>query len=97
MSRTMAVFQRFDIIFRFSKDYHIHKKSLELVHNYSDEIIAAKRKELREPQDDNKNDDDERKKKIFLDCILNTKIDGKTFSLEAIRGEVDTLMFAVIF
>ncbi|XP_044267154.1 cytochrome P450 4c3-like isoform X3 [Tribolium madens] len=89
MSRTMAVFHRYDFIFRFSRDFYLQKKALETIHNYSRQVIASKR------ENGTENDDLGRKKKIvFLDLILNKVVDGHTFTPEAIRGEVDTFMFA---
>nr|XP_015833599.1 PREDICTED: cytochrome P450-like protein isoform X1 [Tribolium castaneum] len=96
MSRTMAVFQRYDFIFRFSKDFHLQKKALDIIHNYSNEVIATKRKELDENVKQKESVDDlgRKEKMVFLDMILNKAIDGHIFSQEAIRGEVDTFMFA---
>jgi cytochrome P450 family 4 len=99
LARTTSVLKRYDFIFRFTKDYEIQKKSLEVLHGYTKSVISSKRKELEETRKNgNYSDVDDlgrKKKKVFLDSLLEAAVDGQSLSDEEIREEVDTFMFGV--
>jgi cytochrome P450 family 4 len=99
LARTTSILKRYDSIFRFTKDYEIQKKSVEVLHGYTKSVINSKRKELEEiRKEGNYSDVDDlgrKKKKVFLDLILEATVDGQSLSDEEIREEVDTFMFGV--
>ncbi|NWT69346.1 CP4V2 protein, partial [Prunella himalayana] len=89
-----------DFLFALFKEGREHRRKLNILHNFTDMVIAEKAEELKNTQqkkDDNDGNSEEsgsKKRKAFLDMLLNaTDDEGKKLSYKDIREEVDTFMF----
>ncbi|XP_054845905.1 cytochrome P450 4V2 [Eublepharis macularius] len=85
-----------DLLYLLFKDGREHYKKLKILHNFTDNVIAEKAREL-ENQSDAISTGEQSGRKVrraFLDLLLNaTDDDGKKLSYRDIREEVDTFMF----
>lgn len=107
-SRMYHFLLRSDIFFKWSQLGKRNTKSIEILHRFSENVIAERRSELEKMKIDetlqNTNDDEQdnndlgiKKKKAFLDVLLqSTGTDGKPLTNIDIREEVDTFMFEVL-
>ncbi|XP_066172997.1 cytochrome P450 4V2 [Sylvia atricapilla] len=89
-----------DFLYILFKQGREHKRSLNILHNFTDTVIAEKAEELKSSKqkklanDGNCEESGSKKRKAFLDMLLNaTDDEGKTLSYRDIREEVDTFMF----
>ncbi|XP_077638997.1 cytochrome P450 4V2 isoform X2 [Lonchura striata] len=89
-----------DFLYALFKEGREHKRNLNILHNFTDMVIAEKAEELKNIQrkkHDNDGKSEEtgsKKRKAFLDMLLNaTDDEGKKLSYRDIREEVDTFMF----
>ncbi|XP_065091254.1 cytochrome P450 4d1-like [Ochlerotatus camptorhynchus] len=100
----ISIRRMFDIIrrtplFYLTPSYQRLRKVLKVLHGYTDNVIVARKKKLKDQvkHEDNSTSDDlelgSRKKEAFLDMLLRTKINGKPLTNLEIREEVDTFMF----
>ncbi|KAK4880225.1 hypothetical protein RN001_008371 [Aquatica leii] len=81
----------FNLIFRLSKDYHIEKNSVAILHEFRNTVIQNRIKELANFKDE----DFKTKKKVgFLDLMLTSTIDGNPVPHQTVQSQVDTFMFA---
>ncbi|NXF87119.1 CP4V2 protein, partial [Eubucco bourcierii] len=85
------------MLFREGKD---HERSLKILHNFTDTVIAEKAgementKQVKHDTDSNSEGSGSKKRKAFLDMLLNaTDDEGNKLSYRDIREEVDTFMF----
>ncbi|XP_007517755.1 cytochrome P450 4V2-like [Erinaceus europaeus] len=85
-----------DFMFYMFKDGWEHKRSLKILHNFTNSVIAERANEMKrneECRNDNRGPS-KNKCRAFLDLLLNvTDDEGNKLSHEAIREEVDTFMF----
>ncbi|XP_015421024.1 PREDICTED: cytochrome P450 4V2 [Myotis davidii] len=87
-----------DVLYLLFKDGRDHKRKLNILHNFTNNVINERANEVKRDQE-HKSDDkgttlSKRKRKAFLDLLLNVMDDeGNKLSHEAIREEVDTFMF----
>ncbi|XP_071181033.1 cytochrome P450 4A4-like isoform X2 [Mytilus edulis] len=90
LARALNIFLYNPILFRLSSTGREFYKLCDFVHQFSEDIIAKRRKELAN------NQDSEKKKQLdFLDILLTATDDnGNGLTNEEIRNEVDTFMFA---
>ncbi|XP_055605540.1 cytochrome P450 4d1-like [Uranotaenia lowii] len=94
--RRMFDFIRRTSFFYMTPTYFRLRKALKVLHNYTDNVITTRRKQLVEQSADLNGFDDEcgiKKKMAFLDMLLHTTIDGKPLTDLEVREEVDTFMF----
>ncbi|XP_012580425.1 PREDICTED: cytochrome P450 4V2-like isoform X1 [Condylura cristata] len=86
-----------DQIFLMFKDGKEHKRSLMILHNFTNNVIAEKASEMKKDEErssDHKGAASKNKRRAFLDLLLNVTDDqGNKLSHEDIREEVDTFMF----
>jgi cytochrome P450 family 4 len=92
-----------NFIYRFTDMYKRSQKCMKILNEFTDSVIAAKRKELSKKSKISDDTEDEmnnfgmRKKTALLDLLLQSTIDGEPLSDRDIREEVDMFMFAVNF
>lgn len=92
--RSFDPFRRFDFIYKFTEMYRNEKKCLKVLHDFTDNVIKARREVLMtEEKTDVNQDIGIKKKKALLDFLLQASIDGKPLTDQDIREEVDTFMF----
>ncbi|NWI96821.1 CP4V2 protein, partial [Pitta sordida] len=88
-----------DSLYILFKEGREHKRNLNILHNFTDTVIAEKAAELentkqKEHDNDAKSQGSVKKRKAFLDMLLNaTDDEGNKLSYRDIREEVDTFMF----
>lgn len=86
-----------DFSFLLFKEGWEHKRTLKIVHNFTNNVITERANEIKRNEKckgDDKGTTFKNKRKAFLDLLLNvTDDEGKKLSHEDIREEVDTFMF----
>lgn len=97
-SRNFNVFLRNEFIFQLSATGRRQKKVLKTLHDFTDNVIIARREELASKstkEQSNVEDEDigARRKLALLDVLLQSTINGEPLSNMDIREEVDTFMF----
>ena len=98
-SRFLNAVYRSNIIFNLSPLYWKQRKFLKIVHGFTDNVIIARREELRKSQNEKivaekvENAIGVKKRMALLDILLQSTINGQPLSNMDIREEVDTFMF----
>ncbi|KAM9382051.1 cytochrome P450 4V2 [Phaethornis superciliosus] len=89
-----------NLVYMQFKDGREHERSLKILHNFTDTVIAEKAaehkntKQMKCDTDGNCEENGFRKRKAFLDMLLcATDDEGNKLSYKDIREEVDTFMF----
>lgn len=98
--RTFDFLLRSNWIFPLSRLAVKERKAVKILHDFTDSVILARRKELLESQKSSKTQNDDKdeamgmkKKLALLDVLLQSTIEGEPLSNRDIREEVDTFMF----
>lgn len=99
MKRTFSAWKRFDSLFVYSAEYKEQKKCLDIIHGFVRGVIEKRKKEKQMKDSGKMNEEMDdlgiKKRLAFLDLLLESKIDGRDWTEEEIREEVDTFMFEV--
>uniref|UniRef100_G3TJ61 Cytochrome P450 4V2 n=1 Tax=Loxodonta africana TaxID=9785 RepID=G3TJ61_LOXAF len=88
-----------DLWYLMLKEGREHKRSLKILHTFTDNVIAERVRQMKSPEEcKDRHERDSRptknKRRAFLDLLLNAAgDDGNKLSRENIREEVDTFMF----
>ncbi|XP_049721243.1 cytochrome P450 4V2 [Elephas maximus indicus] len=88
-----------DLWYLMLKEGREHKRSLKILHTFTDNVIAERVRQMKSPEEcKDRHERDSRptknKRRAFLDLLLNAVgDDGNKLSRENIREEVDTFMF----
>lgn len=105
--RVFNIIYRNPLVFKLSKLYKIESNALQVMHQFTDDVIRKRRTELLIDKGDNNSNNDGgddaitgddigmRKKRALLDILLHSTIDDKPLTDLDIREEVDNFMFAV--
>lgn len=87
---------RGDFYYQFTALARQEKAALKVLHSFTDTVIAARRKELKEKKQEGDELDDEfgiKRKMNLMDLLLETTCDGRPLTDREIRDEVSTFMF----
>lgn len=98
MERAYSPVKMWDTLFTLSPDYHVERKSLKVLHDYTNLVIKSRKEQLSSNETTVANSDDGtgiKRRLAFLDLLLQCRVDGQPLPDENIREEVDTFMFEV--
>lgn len=95
--RTTSVFLGYEFWFKRSKYFSIQSNAVKILHDFTNQVIKDKSDKLRNHQSTKMEEDEvgRKQKKVFLDLLLDARIDGKPLPYNEIRAEVDTFIFGV--
>lgn len=86
-----------DFLFLMFKEGREYKRSLEILHNFTNNVITERASEMKREEPGSADKDSSSTKterRAFLDLLLNvTDDEGNKLSYEDVREEVDTFMF----
>lgn len=94
--RSSSIIKACDLTYLFTSDFRLEREGLRVLHNFTNGVIASRKKELAQSGTDSSESDTEteiKKRLTFLDTMLQYKEEGGIISDEDIREEVDTFMF----
>lgn len=93
MVRTYDPLKRIDFLYKFTEMYQREKKVLKFLHEFGENVIEARRKELLR-NDERSIELISKKERTLLNIMLTSTIDGVQLTNQDIREEVDTFLFA---
>lgn len=99
--RLFSLLREYKIAFQLSKAAEHQKKTLDVLHNFTDSVILQRKAQLDDERSREKtqqkleeSDIYGKRKMTLMDILLNVSVEGHALSNSDIREEVDTFMFA---
>lgn len=95
--RTFNLLLRNDVTYKLSKCARTEEKALEVMHAFTNSVIASRREELLSKQTHRRASSEDvgmKKREALLDILLQSSVDDQPLTNADIREEVDTFMFA---
>lgn len=94
--RALSPFQQYEFCYFLFQNYWIEKRSLKVLHKYTNTVIQRKKEEMANKKNtlqEKKDSTGIRKKQAFLDLLLEYNVTKNVLSDEEIEEEVNTFMF----
>nr|QIQ19499.1 cytochrome P450 [Sogatella furcifera] len=84
-----------ELLFQFTQKGREQEKYKRILHDFTDEVIKERRETLSQLGKISSDEtEDFKEKAIFMDLLINSSQDGKVLTVQDIREEVNTFMFA---
>ncbi|XP_045479750.1 cytochrome P450 4d8-like [Harmonia axyridis] len=93
-TRSYSMLKAMKLTYPFTEDYSIEKKSVKILHGFTDRVVQKKREQRKEQTESNLDQDGRSRRSNLLDILLDYSDKEKLLSEKEIRDEIHTFMFA---